>query len=135
MPRDKENNKRWQKEYRKKQRLKHPEKYLYQQARRRAKDSGLEFDITPDDIIIPDKCPLLDIELKLGDGKSRSCSPSLDRIDSSKGYVKGNISVISMKANSCKSDLSLQEIERMYQYVSGLQITQSRCVCGRHRDG
>lgn len=135
MPRNKENNRRWQRDYRKKQRLLHPERYLYKEARLRTKDKGIEFDLTYEDIAIPEVCPILGIELFISEGKSRANSPSLDRVDSSKGYTKDNVSVISMKANACKSDLSLQDIERLYQYVSGLQVTQGRCVCDRHRDG
>ncbi len=81
-------------------------------ARQRAKVRNLEFNITIEDIIIPDKCPLLEIDLRQTDGTKSACksnSPSLDRIDSSKGYIKGNVWVISHKANTMKSNATLEE--------------------------
>lgn len=79
-------------------------------ARSRAKKDGLEFNITEDDIIIPEKCPLLGIKLELGTKYDYDNSPSLDRIDNSKGYVKGNVWVISNKANSMKNSSSKEEL-------------------------
>ena len=88
-------------------------------ARHRAKVKQLEFNITMEDIIIPDICPitLLPIERERVGRKGPGInSPTLDRIDNSKGYIKGNIRVISYRANQKKSDLSLDEIKRLYEY-------------------
>jgi hypothetical protein len=97
-----------------------PEKHLLYAARRRAKISGLECTISEQDILIPDRCPILDIPLVRSKGKQASSSPSLDRIDTAQGYVKGNVRVISYKANACKSNMTSQQIERLYKYVFGL---------------
>lgn len=43
--------------------------------------------------------------------KSADTSPSLDRIDSSLGYVEGNVWVISTRANRIKSDATLEELK------------------------
>ena len=84
---------------------------LLENARRRAKKNGMVCDITISDIKIPELCPLLGIAIILGgDGVFNMNSPSLDRIDNSKGYVRGNIRVISLKANKLKSNLSLDEL-------------------------
>ena len=45
-------------------------------------------------------------------------SPSLDRIDNSKGYIKGNVAVISNKANKYKSDMTIENIEKLASYVA-----------------
>lgn len=119
--RDIDNRRLWARNRYKRKKLEEPEKLLYYGAKRRAKDSEMEFNITVEDIVIPEVCPILLIPLEPGDSRSRKNSPSLDRKDSSIGYVKGNIAVISMKANALKSDLSVEEIERLYKYVSGLQ--------------
>jgi hypothetical protein len=80
-------------------------------ARERAKVKNLQFAITPDDIVVPKFCPLLGIELKRGEGKLHDNSPSLDRIDSTKGYIPKNVWVISHKANTMKRDSTLEEYE------------------------
>jgi hypothetical protein len=82
---------------------------MYHSAKQRAREGGLEFSIKRADInnIWPkdNKCPILGIELQSrhGMGPQRQ-SPSLDRIDPKKGYVVGNIAVISYKANCIKQD-------------------------------
>lgn len=99
-----------------------PERSIFYAARVRAKKSGLEFNITLEDIKIPEFCPVLGIPLAKSKGKLSDGSPILDRRDNSLGYVKGNVFVISNKANRCKSDLTFEEIEALYRYVSGLEI-------------
>lgn len=79
-------------------------------AKCRAKERGLPFDIELKDIIIPNICPLLSIPLIKSKSWSPNC-PSLDRIIPSLGYVKGNVWVISGKANVMKSDATLEEME------------------------
>jgi hypothetical protein len=88
-----------------------PGKYLWYGARRRAKEKGLDFNIDIEDIIIPTCCPYLGHPLKLvQSGQARFDSATLDRIDSSKGYIKGNIQVISRRANMMKNDASAEEL-------------------------
>jgi hypothetical protein len=80
-------------------------------ARSRATKKGLDFNIDYSDIIIPEKCPLLNIPLYVSDKKVGPNSPTIDRIVCEKGYVKGNVLVISHKANCAKNDLTIQELE------------------------
>lgn len=90
-----------------------PRQYkLYEYARARARKKNIEFDITPDDIVIPEYCPLLGITLNtnVDDCGMRDYSPSLDRINPHKGYMKGNIWVISYRANTIKSNAHPKEI-------------------------
>jgi hypothetical protein len=90
------------------------ETQIFNQAKFRAKKYNLPFDIEIKDIIIPTYCPILNIKLErkpYGEGKSfQSSSPSLDKIEPSKGYIKGNIMVISMKANAMKSNATIDEL-------------------------
>jgi hypothetical protein len=88
---------------------------LLNAARARARRFGYEFDLTLDDIIMPRFCPLLGIEMFVTNGVkcSKHSSFSLDRIDSSKGYTKDNVWVISMKANSMKSDSNYEDFKKM----------------------
>lgn len=89
------------------------ESRLLNAARSRAKARNLEFDIDVTDIVIPDVCPLLGIPVFVNEGKAKPKpnSPSLDRIDPLKGYVKGNVWVISLKANTMKSNATLEELK------------------------
>lgn len=99
-------------------RNKNPISYMFSRVKSRALKQGIEFSISKEDIIIPEKCPILDIILKFGTMKQKASSPSLDRVDNSKGYIKGNVRVISQKANHLKSDMSLETIKRLLDYVS-----------------
>ncbi len=104
------------KKYAKERNDKNREYVMWRDAKYRAKSQNLPFNIVIDDVIIPKKCPILDVELDLTK-KNRQLSPSLDKINPKLGYVKGNIRVISFKANRLKSDLSELEIENLYNYV------------------
>lgn len=84
---------------------------LLQGARYRARQQVLEFDLTPDDILIPLDCPYLGIPLIHRKYEGRCFdSPSLDRIDPSKGYVKGNVEVVSELANRMKQDATKEQL-------------------------
>lgn len=96
------------------------EKEMFLRAKKRSEAKGIEFDLSLDDITIPERCPILGIILsRKVDGKKEN-SPSLDRRDSSKGYTRDNITVISNRANRIKSDASLQEIEMILKYMKGV---------------
>jgi len=83
---------------------------MLQTARASANRRNLDFNITVDDIIIPTHCPLLGIELSVSQNGPSPNSPSLDRIDNKQGYIKGNVWVISQRANMIKSSATWQEI-------------------------
>lgn len=83
--------------------------YKLKTAKHSAKRRGLEFNLTVEDIQIPELCPLLNIPLVQG-GDASSNLVSIDRIDSSKGYIKGNVQVISCKANTMKSNATKEEL-------------------------
>jgi hypothetical protein len=88
----------------------HPKRVLLNSARDRAKKYGLPFDLTEGDFSIPETCPVLGVQIAPGTRTSRSCSPSLDRIIPKLGYVRGNVRVISNRANLLKSDASTEEL-------------------------
>ena len=96
------------------------EQRLYDSAKSRANKKHREFSIELDDIRIPERCPILGIEIS-GDRKSWSAA-SLDRIDSDKGYVKGNVMVVSRRANMLKNNMTLEEarlVTKHLERVSG----------------
>ena len=63
----------------------------------------MECTISKEDIVIPEYCPLLDIPIHRCERGKGYNTPSLDRIDNTKGYIKGNVWVISKLANSLKN--------------------------------
>lgn len=77
---------------------------MFYRCRNRAKTLGLPFDLTLEDCTVPTICPVLGIELGYRKGQGyHPATPSMDRIIPSKGYVKGNVRVISWKANMIKT--------------------------------
>lgn len=106
-------------EYARRYHKKFPEFRLFDAARQRARKAGLEFTITRKDVKIPAVCPYLGIPIKLdasktgGDWGGNPNSPSLDRIDSTKGYEKGNVEVISWRANALKKDATPEELMKI----------------------
>lgn len=98
----------WSREYR----LDHPEKRLLWAARKRSKEQNIPFNLEECDIIIPTHCPYLGIELitNAKRGESRSNVYSLDKIDPTLGYTKGNVEVISHLANTMKSNATKEQL-------------------------
>lgn len=92
---------------------------LLREARKRAKEKNLEFDLRLADLPPFDKCPVLGLELKRHKNNLDHGSPSLDRIDSAKGYIKGNVRVVSWKINQLKSNLTLEQVKRLADYMEG----------------
>lgn len=82
------------------------------EAKSRAKNKNLEFSIEDGDVKWNDVCPVLGIPITIERDKGRggdANSPSLDRIDNSQGYVKGNIRIISNRANKLKNSMTKEE--------------------------
>jgi hypothetical protein len=90
-----------------------PRQYLLKICRQRASRAGLEFALNRDDIVIPVACPLLGVPLRLNFGTVGPDSPSIDRLDSTCGYVPGNVWVISHRANTLKGDATVEELEML----------------------
>lgn len=88
-----------------------PQYRLWIGAKCRAKEDQIIFDLRPDDIHIPEICPLLGVPLRFGDQVATGNSPSLDRIIPSLGYTRDNAWVISKRANTIKNDASLDELK------------------------
>jgi hypothetical protein len=50
-------------------------------------------------------------------GRATDNSPTLDRIIPSLGYVRGNVKVISMRANVLKHNASLDELKKLVAWL------------------
>ena len=103
--------------YQRKRFEENPKLQILAKAKQRAKESGVPFAISLDDINIPDRCPALGIPLVRGKGKTHAGSPSLDRIIPSLGYVQGNVAVISHRANIIKQNATAEELRAVALWV------------------
>lgn len=105
-----------------------PEVKMYRRAKSRARQNGLSFTISKEDIEIPSHCPVLGIPLEVHRGISggRDNSPALDRIDNSKGYEKGNIVVISHLANMMKSSASPEYLIKFSEWVLSTYVNTAK---------
>lgn len=98
-------------------RRKHRVKYLVCEARKRAKKLGIEFNIEESELVVPETCPYLGVKIIYeGDNPTRRkgwvnpfCA-SLDRIDPTKGYIKGNVQIISVLANRMKNNATKEQL-------------------------
>lgn len=94
-------------------RISKPKSFILYRSRANAKLRGIENTLVIEDIPdIPARCPVfpwIKLEYRVGEGLSDG-SPALDRIDNSKGYVRGNVRIVSNRANELKSDSTDQEL-------------------------
>ena len=111
----------YNRKYYKKRSKEDPRINIFRNARRRSSESGITFNISLDDIVIPEICPYLGITLKAGNGKQCDSSPSLDRVNPLNGYIKDNIEVISNKANQIKNNGTSLEHYKIANRMSSLE--------------
>lgn len=93
---------------------------LWDNAMRRARKRGIEFTIKVSDVVVPTHCPILGLELKpaIGANAPSPCSPSLDRIDCRYGYVRGNVLVMSFRANTLKNNATAAELQKVAAWLA-----------------
>lgn len=91
-------------------------KHMLNRAKARSSKCGVPFELTAADIIIPAECPALGIPIEIGKSKTHDGSPSLDRVKPHLGYVKGNIVVVSHKANRIKNNGTIEELKKVYEF-------------------
>ena len=81
---------------------------------------GVQFNLEFSEIHFPERCPVLGTRLVYRGSrriKEEAATPSFDRLNPRKGYVTGNVAVISMRANRLKSDATLKEVKSVYAYM------------------
>nr|QMP83677.1 MAG: hypothetical protein [Caudoviricetes sp.] len=99
-------------------------KTIYNRLKSSAKKRNIHFDLSLTDLnnlTYPITCPILGIPLKFNRDKLKDNSYSIDRIDSTKGYVIDNIIVISWKANRLKSNATNEELEKISAFYANLE--------------
>lgn len=89
--------------------------HIWQHSKNKAAYEGREFNLDVEDIIIPEKCPILETPFIL---KDKDFAPSVDRIDNSKGYIKGNVAVISKLANTMKNRATCEQLKMFSKNIT-----------------
>lgn len=92
--------------------------YLWRTARSRAKKFGTPFDIEPADLVMPECCPITLEPIDVLNSNYQN-GASIDRVINELGYVKGNVRIISRKANRVKGDATIEQLERVIAYMRG----------------
>ena len=89
----------------------------FRRKRENAKRSKWGWELTIHDIKWATVCPVLGIELDWFAEAKADNSPSYDRVDSTKGYVPGNVRIISFRANRIKNDGTIDEHRKIIEYM------------------
>ena len=118
-----EHYKKYEKNYRKERfnDLSYRLQNLLNASRARARNKNREHTLTKEDLYdlypVDNKCPVFGFDLEWNTSGFRETSPSIDRIDSSKGYTKDNVQIISWKANRLKSYATVEDLEAVLAYM------------------
>ena len=105
----------YQKENRKEYRENHLRETLLDRAKQRSKKRNWICDLEKEDIIIPEKCPVFGKKFVHWD---KDWGYSLDRINNNKPYIKGNVCVISKRANRMKVDNTKEDLINLLNYLN-----------------
>ena len=104
--------------YQERCRAKNPKHWLFVRALSSAKQRGLDWALVEIDIYWPEYCPVLGLKLDYsGAGDREDSMPSFDRWDTTKGYIPGNVFVISWRANRIKWDCTSAELMAVAAYA------------------
>lgn len=95
---------------------------MLSRVKHRAKKRGIPFNLSLDDLKIPEVCPVFGIPLEFG-AKIKGTflpspnSPSVDKFIPALGYIPSNIQVISHRANVLKRDGTLEEFKCLIRWM------------------
>jgi hypothetical protein len=90
---------------------------LIRACRNRARAGNMPCNITASDLVWPEICPVFGLRLNYETNLKSESSPSLDRLIPNKGYIKGNVVVISLRANRMKNSATPDELRQICDYV------------------
>ena len=88
-------------------------------AKERAKKKNMDFNLVKKDIHFPEVCPVFNIKLEHG-RKDWKNSPTIDRIDNTKGYLIDNCIVVSCLANTIKNSATPKQILKVGNFYKKL---------------
>lgn len=97
--------------------------HLARSAFARARKRGIEYELELKELLCANPptncmCCSREFDYRLGQGRAnRASSPSLDRLDSSKGYTIANVRVICTDCNVKKNGSSIEDLKRILAYM------------------
>lgn len=97
------------------------------------KKREIEFDVDADylESIWTGICPVLGLELNIpmkdARGQGSVHTAHLDRLDPNKGYVRGNVTWLSGRANRVKYDASLTELRLLVSWMESVTTNRDEC--------
>jgi len=94
----------------------------FRQRKNAASKANVPFTILFEEIEQPEYCPVLGIKLNYAWGGNNGhlrdpAKATLDKVIPRLGYVPGNVFVISWRANKLKSDMTIEELEKIMKYM------------------
>jgi hypothetical protein len=92
----------------------------YSRKKQNVKSGKWEWTLSPTDLDYPIVCPMLGIEIDWFAESTQENSPSIDRIDSTKGYIPGNVQICSWRANRIKNDGTASELRKIADYLDSI---------------
>ena len=100
---------KWQRE--------HPVEKRLNKIRSTCRKTGLPFNITIDDLLPGTSCPIFGTALNWNTSRGADDCAQVDRVVPSLGYVKGNVRVISARANRIKDNATAAELRLIADYI------------------
>jgi hypothetical protein len=82
--------------------------------------TGYTWDLSFGELVWPEFCPILGMEIDYFAESRQENSASFDRIDNSLGYISGNVQIVSWRANRIKSDGTAAELHKIADYLDAL---------------
>ena len=111
----------WKSEYQRQRRVAQWARTRLAELRVKARKNGVPFDLVEDDLLLPERCPVFGTLMVLAPGRQNDQTPSVDRIVPSVGYVRGNIVIVSLRANRLKNDATPAEMRLLAVFYSNLE--------------
>lgn len=98
--------------------LEKQQRRLFNTKKAGAKRGGRAFNLVFEDIVWPERCPVTGHVLNYSGKAKDKNTASFDRLDSSQDYVKGNVFIISLRANLVKRDGTEKEHRQIARWMA-----------------
>jgi hypothetical protein len=99
-----------------------PKPRLLAAAREKARKQGVPFSLTENDVSIPELCPALGFALySIGKPGGGGNTPTLVLADPQRGFVPGNVAVVSAVAARLMSNATPEELARIADFYEAAQ--------------